>query len=364
MNLVALVFCFDGGVPMLSDVRSRLSGLRECCYPFSLLSGHRAAEALESLRTYELSQGERLALQPGKGGEFLYLLEGEAEIHAPGAEPDLLHPAASHGSPYRLEPAAEPVTVVALANCLLCRADGEILDYLLSWETLSEGLGDEVGAEDRIGSVRRSLAFRRLPLENVEEAFRRMRGISVAAGQEIVRQGEPGDAFYVIQKGRAEVWQTGIYDDEPQLVGELGPGDPFGEEALILRGSRNATVRMVEDGVLLVLGQEDFDELFQKAMIRRVQPALAKALLDDGHGLLDVRYEEEFEESRIPGCVLVPLHELRRRVTELDPSRPYLVYCKGGSRSAVATLLLRQRGFDAVSIDGGLRDWPFEIVTG
>jgi rhodanese-related sulfurtransferase len=53
---------------------------------------------------------------------------------------------------------------------------------------------------------------------------------------------------------------------------------------------------------------------------------------------------------------------LRRRYQELDPSIAYVAYCKGGKRSAVACLLLKQRSFEAVSLTGGIMDWPHEIV--
>jgi rhodanese-related sulfurtransferase len=53
---------------------------------------------------------------------------------------------------------------------------------------------------------------------------------------------------------------------------------------------------------------------------------------------------------------------LRRRYQELDPSIAYVAYCKGGKRSAVACLLLKQRSFEAVSLAGGIMDWPHEIV--
>ena len=98
-------------------------------------------------------------------------------------------------------------------------------------------------------------------------------------------------------------------------------------------------------------------------MIERDEPVVAKAMLDAGHVALDVRYDEEFEEGHLPGATSIPLPALRHRLAELDPAKPYLVYCKSGGRSAVGTLLLRQRNFHAVSLSTGLRDWPYDTVT-
>jgi CRP-like cAMP-binding protein len=347
-----------------SDIRFRLNHLCESCYPFSLLSGRRASEAVDSLKVFELGPGEQITLRSAKDADLIYVLEGEVELQAEGEACLRLGRDETARTPYRLRKDSSPITVTPKDRALVCRADGEVLEYLLSWETLAAGEDAPEGdTHVRIATVRRSLAFRRLPLECVEEAFRRMSRKLVAAGTEVVRQGEPGDAFYMIEKGHAEVWQMGLDDDEPRLVAELGPGDTFGEEALVLKGARNATVRMVQEGSLLVLGSAVFDELFNKPMIQRVKASVAKAYLESGYLPLDVRYQEEFDEGHLPGSILIPLHELRGRVDELNPAGSYVAYCKSGGRSAVATLLLRQRGLNVVSLAGGLREYPFETVT-
>jgi CRP-like cAMP-binding protein len=72
------------------------------------------------------------------------------------------------------------------------------------------------------------------------------------AGDEIVRQGEPGDRFYVIDSGSAEVLVDGL----PSA--SLDPGDYFGEIALLRNVPRTATVRAREDGLLLTLTHDAF----------------------------------------------------------------------------------------------------------
>ena len=120
-------------------------------------------------------------------------------------------------------------------------------------------------------------------------------------------------------------------------------------------------VKAIEDSRLLVLERDDFDELINTPMIERVSSGVAKAMLDEGANLLDVRYEEEYEMEYIPGSTLIPLLELRERVGELSSTKPYVVYCHSGKRSDVAAMILRQHKLQAVSVVGGIRDWPFEI---
>lgn len=184
------------------------------------------------------------------------------------------------------------------------------------------------------------------------------------AGDDIVRQGEPGDRFYLIESGRAEVWQQGLYDDAPQKVADLKPGDHFGEEALVTGGTRNATVRMTEGGRLLSLKKEDFLALISHELIQEVTATVAEALIESGYRVVDVRYAEEYEDGHVPGAALIPLPDLRRRLSELDPRSKYITYCLSGKRSSVGAMIMRERGFDAVTLRNGLRDWPRALVVG
>jgi rhodanese-related sulfurtransferase len=185
----------------------------------------------------------------------------------------------------------------------------------------------------------------------------------VAAGETIVRQGEPGDSYYIILEGAAEVWVTDPLTDETTRAAVLTEGDAFGEEALLLEGNRTATVTMNSPGRLLVLSKADFDELLKPRMVEEIAAGPAHDLLARGVArLLDCRYEMEFEESRIPGAQLVPLDTLRRQgVFTIDPEATYVVYCRGGRRSAAAVYLLSERGIRAMSLAGGIRDWPYEV---
>lgn len=76
--------------------------------------------------------------------------------------------------------------------------------------------------------------------------------------------------------------------------------------------------------------------------------------------ILDVREVHEFNDElgHIAGATLVPLGALKDRLGELDKSAPIVVYCRSGARSARATLLLLQNGFQRVAnLSGGMLRW-------
>lgn len=328
------------------------------------LSEERQRELLESARFFPLKPGESITLLADGGDDCLRVLVGRVTVTPLSGDAYELKPERGSSCPCALSRIGERVTVHAEEETLLCQLDQDQLDFLVGWQELSRSLeGKDAELQRRMRKIQSSLLFRRLPVESLEEAVRRMRPVEVAAGEEIVRQWQPGDSFYILDQGRAEVWREEFPGDDAERVAELGEGESFGEEALVTGNQRSATVRMTCDGRLLVLGKEDFNDLISNAMIREEEPPVAKAMLENGYRLLDVRYEEEAEESYIPGSILIPLHELRRRSDELDASSRYVVYCRSGKRSAVAALLLSQRRVEATSLKGGILEWPYGVES-
>lgn len=80
---------------------------------------------------------------------------------------------------------------------------------------------------------------------------------SFAAGQTIFFQGDPGNAAYIIESGRVRIYVHGEEGQEVSVV-LYGPGDLFGEMALLDRGPRSATATAMEDLMLLALSADDF----------------------------------------------------------------------------------------------------------
>src|SRR5690349_10446860 len=107
-----------------------------------------------------------------------------------------------------------------------------------------------------------------------------------------------------------------------------------------------------------------YRELLQeaKASIDEVDARRARELLDgdDPPLLVDVRERDEWEQGRIPGAVHVPRGNLESRIEGVAPdrSRPVLLYCAQGNRSAFAAKTLTDLGYEhASSLAGGFEDW-------
>jgi CRP-like cAMP-binding protein len=87
---------------------------------------------------------------------------------------------------------------------------------------------------------------------SLESLAGRVVPLSAPAGAEVVRQGDPGDRFYVVRGGEADVLIDGF------VVGTIAPGGYFGEKALLRDAPRTATVRARRPMDLLALSREDF----------------------------------------------------------------------------------------------------------
>lgn len=98
------------------------------------------------------------------------------------------------------------------------------------------------------------------------------------------------------------------------------------------------------------------------------QEAWATQLASDSNAcIVDVRTSEEIEEGYIPGAIHLNLY-LRQAFLEalekLDKNKNYYIYCKSGSRSGQACMLMKRMGIaNAYNLQGGFMKWEGEIVA-
>jgi len=217
-------------------------------------------------------------------------------------------------------------------------------------------------------SLLRSELFQRLSTAKINALFASMETVSAQAGQAIIRQGDPGDEYYRVKEGRATDSRKSERTGKVVILNEIGEGSGFGEEALLSGAPRNATIVMKSDGVLMRLGKSAFDGLLKAPLIKWVDEAQARSMVQDGAGVIDVRLEDEYRSGHISGAFNIPLYLLRVKANGLDPSKPYIVCCQTGNRSASAAFLRTQRGLDVFVLRGGfqglrqVQDWSDPIA--
>ncbi|HSI22807.1 MAG TPA: cyclic nucleotide-binding domain-containing protein [Methylophilaceae bacterium] len=333
--------------------------------PIAALSPGRVSELATMCVVETVSQGlNPFRMNVMQSEQLLYLLKGELKLSFTDGHTGTLH-GGSDVTRYPVVSDQSPLQeAVALTDIQILRIDADLLDIMLTWDQLAsyEKGGHKSGQLERnTGEWMESASvfsaeslkngmFRALHPANVEEMFRRMERIPVKAGQVIIRQGDEGDYYYLIESGVADVIRSSQKNSSPVTVAQLQAASAFGEEALASGNKRNATVAMDTDGVLLRLEKSDFVELLQKPLLNEVSKAEAARKIKDGALLLDVRTRAEFNLKHIPGATNIPLHEIREVMKSLSSEREYLVYCQTGRRAAAASFILAQKGFKARSI--------------
>ena len=173
-----------------------------------------------------------------------------------------LAPGESFGELGLLDRKPRNTTIRAVERAELFRIDQPTFDRLLADSVAAPTFAPTMQS---FAEVRRLPAFRRLSLEGLKELLEHGGWLSVAPGETILEQGEIGDAFYAIGSGQADVIQDGVQ------VAVLGPGDHFGEVALLEHQPRNATVVARTPMRAFRLDADGFDA-FVAESLRRDRP--------------------------------------------------------------------------------------------
>ncbi|MFT5392334.1 MAG: rhodanese-related sulfurtransferase, partial [Gammaproteobacteria bacterium] len=202
--------------------------------------------------------------------------------------------------------------------------------------------------------------FSSIPAGNLQRVFDTFEPVTVVAGETVVQQGETGVYYYIIRNGTFDVSRRPASGEDAYTLAQLGPGDSFGEEALVLESQRNATVTALSKGELLRLTKEDFVTLVIHPDIEVLDWARALSAVNAGAIWLDIRAADEHAHDGLPSSVHMPLSMLRSQHAKLDRSARYIVYCNAGRRSAAACALLRRWDFECALLEGGLVAAPRE----
>lgn len=188
--------------------------------------------------------------------------------------------------------------------------------------------------------------------KQIHKVFRGLRDIFVHEGEYVIKHQTKGEFFYILKDGHAVILpgEKGEYYGDKYNV---SLGGYFGEEALISGLPRNADIIMKSDGIVGRLDKKDFDEYVKKSLVRTPSLALLHNLANPI--FCDVRTPAEYKRDHMPHSINVPVGKIRKYISSFDRKLSYVVTPEGGSKSELATYLMRQAGIDVYYMDSLLR---------
>ena len=349
----------------LRDLIKRFSPLFhiDCKYHGQLAAG---------LQLIELEAGDTILRKSRDPQQMHYLVSGTVEVRASF---DNRYPVAASeticGS--SLESIApQGASVKTLERCTLLIANAAQVDQLLSWGqdyqiyyldghdlsidghvyTIDEPAGIPYTREEKVWENRftRSKLAANLPTRAIHQLFDRLEAVPVTRGQLIIKANTPGDYFYIIMEGEARVQTDSNGPFQGQTV-TLQPGDYFGDEALVARTIRNASVTMNSDGLLGRLPLQAFNRLIREHLISPFDGAIDQAT--DSISVIDVRLPLEYRLGHDRSSINIPISFLRQQMSQMKQSALYVMSPANDCRAELATYLMRQAGFDAYCMQGG-----------
>lgn len=342
--------------------------LRKYSY-FSSLSEN-ATEALsKSIQVVNCPAGSVIVTEGSVGDAFYFVKEGQLEVttrtkSGVDAKLSVIGSGQGFGDMALLTCSVRSSSVRTITDATLYRlAKNDFDSVLLAESSFREKLLRRAEDYAQINKIKTLQPFQLLDPGKMCALLEKMVEKTYDPGQNIIVQGEKGDFYYIVKSGTVAVLKKQKSGEFGQIA-LLEDGEAFGEEALIRDDPRNATCRAVTRTVVLALDKKDFNQIVKSSFLDNIFPEdiVVDTYLDE-YVVIDARIPAEYEEEHIYGAINIPVEVLREQCAGFDKAKQYITYCLNDSRGMVAAFLLKNRGFNAKCLRGGVSGWPGPLVT-
>ena len=293
------------------DDKEYFSATIKSLVPINELSSQLQNEVINICNILKFKKKEFVFKQGDRDRYSFYLLEGDVEMLADNHVQSTLqsNTDSARYAMARLQPrqfsakAKTPITIMqvdrAALDRLMVAEQEQKPDQAMGGIEMEVSDIDQEDSGDWMTKMLQSELFCRLPTANIHQLFALLEPIEFEAGATVIKQGDVGENYYIIQDGQCEVTRAPSPGAKPIKLAELRSGDSFGEEALLTNAKRNANITMKTSGVLMQLSKENFINLIKKPTLDEVSYSAGKKLVAEGATWLDVRFLNEYEESQI-----------------------------------------------------------------
>jgi len=336
--------------------------------PLDSLTPENLKEIAEKLEVQELKKGDAVFKEGERDDRHIFLYTGNVDLVKGDKTLKTIEAGTADARSAIAHIIPRNFSCYASSDAVIFKVDADLLDLMLAWDQTGNFQVKELSGgddDDWMTHLLQTESFRRIPPANIQAIFTSLEDLEAKVGDSIIKQGEPGDYFYIIKSGRCMVTRKNPGQDKDIKLADLRAGDTFGEEALISDATRNASVVMLSKGTLSRLSKENFLKLLNEPMIEKVDYTTANLKVKNGEAIwLDVRLPAEYQSAHIKGATHMPLIFLRMKMKELDPMVNYILYCDTERRSASASYILGEKGYKTTVLINGVKDIPTDDLEG
>jgi CRP-like cAMP-binding protein len=193
-------------------------------------------------------------IKQGDIGDFFYVVdEGHVSFAVDGNHVGACGRGGSFGELALLYNCPRAATCLANTTCRLWKVDQRTFRYMLANNNASQ--------QKDIHDVLRKVPFlSQLDEQNLLRISDALTSVTFPEGERIINKGDVGEVFYILREGKVKVHDIG-FGDSRYVDQELGPGDWFGERALLTGDARSANITAISNCTTLCLSRETFEKV-------------------------------------------------------------------------------------------------------
>lgn len=193
-------------------------------------------------------------IKQGDIGDFFYVVdEGHVSFAVDGNHVGACGRGGSFGELALLYNCPRAATCLANTTCRLWKVDQRTFRHMLANNTQTQ--------QKDINDVLRKVAFlSKLDESNLLRIADALTSVTFPEGERIINKGDVGEVFYIIREGKVKVHDIG-FGDSQYVDQELGPGDWFGERALLTGDVRSANISAITNCTTLCLSRDTFEKI-------------------------------------------------------------------------------------------------------
>lgn len=350
------------------DIHSKEGQLIRQLIPLSTMPADQFEEICSKIVVEEVKANAFLFKRDETESELIYLIKGSVRLQSDSlivekisSETESAKFALAHQIPRKID-------AFALSTVRFLRLDSNFLNALPSisheqeesnFMTIDEP-EDDIVDDDWMTTLLKSPIFRALPPANLQQIVMSLNEVQFDKGEFIIKQGEPGDHYYLIKKGHCLISRKPSANAREIRLAELHSQDTFGEDSLLSGEPRNVSITALTDTTLIRLSKDKFLSLIKEPSLKFIEHAQLPEILENGATLIDVRAPDEYKQHHLPLSINVPFFSLRVQLKSIDKKKPVIVICEDGKASEAAAFLLLRNKIQAQIVRGGIKSVPAE----